>query len=880
MDDRMQRLATSFAKQQLASYEISALLVKEGEKTRREICRQIDELTQSQQKLNNFLGSLWFDEMYHRQDMVSEAYAKTFRWIFDPSGHDVRPWSNFVDWLKTGSKTYWINGKAGSGKSTLMNFIRDDPRTKEGLQQWAGTKDLIMPVFFFWRAGTEWQKSISGLLRSLLYQILKDRPDIIMTEINLGKPDAKRWECYYQDTRTLRGLYHMLERVCAVLKDTSRICMFIDGLDEFDEDYFELASFIDDLIHHAGVKCCVSSRPDKAFSQFESSSMLRLQDLTRADIHQFATSEITRHIQLTSLSEDEQRSKLRIPDLIVEKAEGVFLWVDLVVKSQIKGIRNGDDLDILIKRLEVLPSKIEDLYVHMLERIDPVYYPEAARYLFLTQKLRRKSILDYALAIFCLDKDLHLKSHRPQAHDIISKCDGVKNRIEITCGGFLEVQESKGSKGERLEQVWRAWEPATVASTDGSFGDVDWIHTKVSFHHRTASDFFDTNATGKNFISQHAPAFTDIRFLETAVWLAQMSMCQHQCRRQYLEHMAGYVLQQFRGISHVDDASHLFLKYLDTAIAELDLQLNGAHNLSHWCRRWGQSSEQILFEYIQPRKEDLNVEEFISVIFPQDFLSLIILFDLYEYASQILEAQNSCFSAQQYEMYSLCAMARPFSSPYFDLNSGDDAWVDARNGQLDFIAQLVNCGTRTGLSPPDKLWRLLSQIFYFEQMGIEDHLLSQRSGFSLPTEYIVRAVKVFLSAGANPFPIITLMRIIPPKPDYVVFFEIDTAKIPPIFDSLDAAVRPAEERKLHSLDSRRTSLRIWYRKQQLPAQGTHTGKAVMLDHQSETLHEIIASTLNRSPGGSTTAKMLRELDEQLRSIAASIWPDLARFLEI
>ena len=54
----------------------------------------------------------------------------------------------------------------------------------------------------------------------------------------------------------------------------------------------------------------------------------------------------------------------------------------------------------------------------------------------------------------------------------------------------------------------------------------------------------------------------------------------------------------------------------------------------------------------------------------------------------------------------------------------------------------------------------------------------------------------------------------------------------------------------------------------------------MQGHQSETLHEIIASTLNRSLVGSTTAEMPEELDKQLRSIVASIWTDLARVEEI
>ena len=195
----------------------------------------------------------------------------------------------------------------------------------------------------------------------------------------------------------------------------------------------------------------------------------------------------------------------------------------------------------------------------------------------------------------------------------------------------------------------------------------------------------------------------------------------------------------------------------------------------------------------QPPKEVLTVEEFVPVICPQDSLSLIMLFDLYEYASQTLEAEISCFSAQQYEMYSLCAMAHFSSFPYLGLIYDGDPPVDASNDQLNFIAQLVNRGTRTGLSPPDRLWSMLLRTFYSHQLSIEAYWQSDRPGLSFSTEYIVRVVEAFLGASANPFPIITLMRYIPLGPGYMIFFEIDIAKLPPIFDLLDTIVQPAEE---------------------------------------------------------------------------------------
>lgn len=63
--------------------------------------------------------SLTFPTMRDRYDETPEAHRKTFRWILE----DL-PKNDFVKWLQSGAGLYWINGKAGSGKSTLMRFIR------------------------------------------------------------------------------------------------------------------------------------------------------------------------------------------------------------------------------------------------------------------------------------------------------------------------------------------------------------------------------------------------------------------------------------------------------------------------------------------------------------------------------------------------------------------------------------------------------------------------------------------------------------------------------------------------------------------------------------------------------------------------------------
>ena len=54
---------------------------------------------------------------------------------------------------------FWVSGKAGSGKSTLMKYLKSDPDTESNLWAWANGPKLVTASYFFWNAGTDMQKS-------------------------------------------------------------------------------------------------------------------------------------------------------------------------------------------------------------------------------------------------------------------------------------------------------------------------------------------------------------------------------------------------------------------------------------------------------------------------------------------------------------------------------------------------------------------------------------------------------------------------------------------------------------------------------------------------------------------------------------------------
>ncbi|KUJ12525.1 uncharacterized protein LY89DRAFT_593058, partial [Mollisia scopiformis] len=340
------------------------------------------------------LEHLIYPAMTYRYEDVLQPHPKTFDWIYASKTTKDLPWSDFTKWLRSEGGVYWINGKAGSGKSTLMKHIFDDPRTKTFLQQWGQSQSRLQPqvpiavaTFFFWNSGTEIQKSHQGLLRSLLFQILGKHRGLI--PICLPNRWAKQYsgsldlgEEIAADPWTLPQLTDAFRRLVCQKEIPMRLCFFIDGLDEFGGNTMELCYFLRELsrLNPNNAKFCVSSRPWVEFqNSFEGCATLRLQDMTFDDIKIYVDEKFHRDPGFLKLEVNGPEDAAAIIEEIVEKAEGVFLWVQVVVRLLLTGVANRDSMAQLWQRLRSFPRDLYPLYTAMLLQIEPIYLEWASR---------------------------------------------------------------------------------------------------------------------------------------------------------------------------------------------------------------------------------------------------------------------------------------------------------------------------------------------------------------------------------------------------------------------------------------------------------------------------------------------------------------------
>jgi len=332
------------------------------------------------------IDSLYFRSSDTRRHAISAAHQETFQWIFEQAEHSNRKgaqWSDFLSWMDDDSpEIYWVTGKPGSGKSTLMKFLIEHAKVREHLTAWAkmSEKPLVLASFYLWSAGAEeMQKSQKGLLQALLAQILSQVSPHIASLIC-----PRRWAFF-----SIFGTAHQLPpwtteellesfATLGMVGDKFSLVVFIDGLDEMDGDHKTLIDCVRHLHSRQNTKVCVSSRPWNVFvDAFSRNPSLKMEDLTAHDISAYVDCELGSTPAYLELKDDLPMEAEALVEEVVRKANGVFLWVTLVVRELCDGLADGNNLQAIRSILDSLPSGLSNLYDKLWASVMPQYAQEA-----------------------------------------------------------------------------------------------------------------------------------------------------------------------------------------------------------------------------------------------------------------------------------------------------------------------------------------------------------------------------------------------------------------------------------------------------------------------------------------------------------------------
>jgi hypothetical protein len=377
--------------------------------------------------------------MSARYDEIPEAYKATYEWVFQSPPPGYR-WDDFRAHL-TGqdiSKPYFIYGKPGCGKSTLMKFIALHKETESLLAQWAGKDELTVVKFFSWNVGVPLQKNQTGMLRTFMHTILKKHPELIPTAF----PEIYNYWDFNKSPGdpTHAELASSFKGILEPLKAFSKILVILDGIDEFEGDHRAVSEFIYSL-PNAKVKVIVSSRPINAsLSIFKDCPALRLQDLTKNDMDIYVRDQLDPHPTMVQLIKVHPKEHSEIVFELQEKAEGVFLWVKLVVGILIRGIDAGDDIWQLQEKLRLLPNDLKTLYRRMFEKMPREYQVQAAK-IFRLKETGDSHFVEFSTLLLYFA----LQPPRPELTEALDLealnyyHNTIVAQIRNHCSGFLEI---------------------------------------------------------------------------------------------------------------------------------------------------------------------------------------------------------------------------------------------------------------------------------------------------------------------------------------------------------------------------------------------------------------------------------------------------------
>jgi hypothetical protein len=343
---------------------------------------------------------------------------------------------------------------------------------------------------------------VEGMVLSLLYQALDGR-------LGLGRKLCQvQPSVRHKRSHSDWSLEELTEALIWSLEASPEaFCIFLDGLDEAKEledlpwPGWTNAEVIYKLLEVNDVKLCASSREEHAFcSFFEGAFRLRVHQLNNRDIIHF----VRERLETCGL---ESRDRDELVYKTVRRAEGVFLWVALVVDRLNRAIRQGyATIEMLQERLEQTPSDLTTLYTDMWGRIGDdaqlrsirvtasLYfnliivarkvnsYLSKSSYSWGSKTMGMSSLLIMATAAQYKSMETILSTGRVMAvEDLLAMCSRAETELKLACRGFLEVTQ-------RTQEVPSCW--------TGDERLREYNFTKVDFIHRSAFDFFMNTEPG------------------------------------------------------------------------------------------------------------------------------------------------------------------------------------------------------------------------------------------------------------------------------------------------------------------------------------------------------------------------------------------------
>lgn len=327
--------------------------------------RAVQRLTSSSKQATaseRILSEQIYDQLHSwdsgaRRSRIRAATPRTCEWLL------THP--TYVSWLDPAQLEdhhglLWIKGNPGVGKSTIVKFADETACQRDS------SDDQVVISFYFNARGTEFEKSIRGVYRSLICQLMdiaaRDGTDLSNT---LKSYSHIRSKIGSEQAWSMNDLESMLTTLINSATH-ARIMIFLDALDECDQrevqrllEFFEDRAFEQPPVRRSQLYVCLSSRHYPSITISVGLEMILDQEPQHMnDLRQH----VTRRLRV---GQDDRAQRIR--EELIRKAKGSFIWAVLVMDIINAEYKTGRT-QTLMKFLETIPDDLNQLYARIIQQ--------------------------------------------------------------------------------------------------------------------------------------------------------------------------------------------------------------------------------------------------------------------------------------------------------------------------------------------------------------------------------------------------------------------------------------------------------------------------------------------------------------------------------
>ncbi|KAI9763739.1 MAG: hypothetical protein M1840_009136 [Geoglossum simile] len=425
---------------------------------------------------------------------AQDWYDKINKTRVPGTGDWVRDEGLFKSWVGRAFPVLWVSGTPGAGKSYLSSNIITYLREQypQGTQHPSHTS----VAYYFFKDGNPKTRSFGQALRDVAYQICQNDP--VYTKHVTTQCDSP------EEVDSLESAWRSLF-VGFFLRSNgldSSVYILLDGIDEaYDAERQTFLGLIKDLgekSNRSGIQLIMVGRPqltDEISEAFEA-------EIPTIHVTSVKNSEDIVHYIQSSISKSTilKRVPTEIQTEIVDKlsrgAQGMFLWVDLMLKELMKKRTPAT----LRKSLHEAPKGLSEMLRHVLEGFsltltdeDPNYLNELLAWTACAQRPLKLGELDTVLKLKSDDGEgmFYLEGMlRKQYASFFSliREDGLSTADLQNFRGILVGSDS--GEEEEAEEGYDDIENATDFHSNPST-------TEVTLSHASIGDFFRDPTQGK-----------------------------------------------------------------------------------------------------------------------------------------------------------------------------------------------------------------------------------------------------------------------------------------------------------------------------------------------------------------------------------------------